>query len=147
MTRLAPYAEKFRLENLKGPGDARPTAVQIVQDQGLVDSPEWVGRVVLITGCSPGGLGPEVARAIRLTGADIYITSRDLVKGKQVVDELLADGKPGKVEVIQMELSSLESVRTAAAEFLRKSGNKLNVLINNAGKCLPTGGRITAGCT
>src|SRR4051794_38450266 len=108
MTRLAPYAEKFRLEKLKGPGDARPTAVQIVQDQGLVDSPEWVGRVVLITGCSPGGLGPEVARAIRLTGADIYITSRDLVKGKQVVDELLADGKPGKVEVIQMELSSLE---------------------------------------
>jgi NADP-dependent 3-hydroxy acid dehydrogenase YdfG len=38
-------------------------------------------RVVLITGCSPGGLGPETAKAIRLTSADIYITNRDINKG------------------------------------------------------------------
>lgn len=42
MPRLAPYAELFK--DPKGPGDARPTAVQIVQDQGLVASPEWTGR-------------------------------------------------------------------------------------------------------
>lgn len=133
MTRLAPYAEQHDLKNVKGPGDARPGAVQIVQDQGLVDSPDWAGRVVLVTGCSPGGLGPETAKAIHLTGADVFITSRDLAKGQQVVDEILADGKPGKVEAIQMDLGSLASIRTAAADFLRKSGNKLNVLILNAG--------------
>ncbi|KAJ3551269.1 hypothetical protein NPX13_g11401 [Xylaria arbuscula] len=104
MARIAPYAEEHKLENLKGPGDARPTAIQIIEHQGLVGDPAWSGRVVLITGCSPGGLGPETAKAIRLTGADVYITSRDLAKGKQVADELLADGKPGKVEVIQMDL-------------------------------------------
>ena len=91
-------------------------------------------RVVLVTGCSPGGLGPEVAKAIRLTGADIFITTRDVAKGTQVAQELLSDGKPGKVEVIQIDLSSLESVRAGAQDFLRKSGNKLNVLINNAGE-------------
>jgi NAD(P)-dependent dehydrogenase (short-subunit alcohol dehydrogenase family) len=49
----------------------------------------------------------------------------------------LADGKEaGKVEVLQMDLGSLESIRAAAQEFLRRSGNKLNVLINNAGKHL-----------
>ncbi|KAI0516982.1 short chain dehydrogenase [Xylaria bambusicola] len=133
MARIAPYAEQHKLENLKGPGDSRPTAVQIIEDQGLVADPTWSGRVVLITGCSPGGIGPETARAIRLTGADIYITSRELSKGKQVSDDLLADGKPGKVEVIQMDLSSLDSVRAAVKEFLQKSGNKLNILINNAG--------------
>ena len=90
-------------------------------------------RVVLVTGCSPGGLGPEVAKAIRLTGADIFITTRDIAKGKQVAQEL-SDGKPGKVEVIQIDLSSLESVRVGAQDFLHKSGNKLNVLINNAGE-------------
>lgn len=132
MARLAPYLEQHK--NLQGPGDARPTAIQIIEDQGLVASHSWTDRVVLITGCSPGGLGPETAKAIHLTGADVFITARDVAKGKQVAEEILADGKPGKVEVIQMDLGSLESVRAGAEEFLRKSGNKLNVLINNAGK-------------
>ncbi|KAI0201472.1 NAD(P)-binding protein [Astrocystis sublimbata] len=136
MSRIAPYAELFK--DPKGPGDDRPTAAQIVADQGLIDSPEWKGRVVLITGCSPGGLGPEAAKAIRLTGADIYITNRNINKGKQVAQELLADGKQaGKVEVLEMDLSSLGSIRAAAQEFLRMSGNKLNVLINNAGVMAP----------
>ncbi|KAK6949306.1 hypothetical protein Daesc_009381 [Daldinia eschscholtzii] len=131
MARLAPYLKQH--ENYSGPGDARPTATQIVEDQGLVSSPEWAGRVVLVTGCSPGGLGPETAKAIHLTGADVYMTVRDAAKGKQIADEILADGKPGKVEIIVMDLASLKSIRAGAEEFLRKSGNKLNVLINNAG--------------
>ncbi|KAI1393509.1 short-chain dehydrogenase [Hypoxylon trugodes] len=131
MVRIAPYAEQHK--DPQGPGDARPTASRIIEDQGLVASPSWTGRVVLVTGCSPGGLGPEVARAIHLTGADVFITVRDVAKGKQVAEEILADGKPGKVEVIKIDLSSLESIKAGAEEFLRKSGNKLNVLINNAG--------------
>lgn len=133
MARLAPYYEQHKLENVQGPGDSRPTAAQIINDQGLVDSPEWAGRIVLITGVSPGGLGVETAKAIHLTGADVYITTRNLAKGKEVAEEIRADGKPGKVDVIQLELDSLDSVRTGAADFLKKSGNKLNILINNAG--------------
>ncbi|KAL1858820.1 hypothetical protein Daus18300_009818 [Diaporthe australafricana] len=133
MARLAPYYEQHKLENVRGPGDSRPTAAQIIEDQGLTDSPEWAGRVVLITGVSPGGLGLETAKAIHLTGADVYITSRNLVKGKEIAEEIRADGKPGKVDVVQLELDSLDSVRTAASEFLLKSGSKLNILINNAG--------------
>ncbi|KAI1807074.1 NAD(P)-binding protein [Daldinia bambusicola] len=130
MARLAPYLEQHK--TYTGPGDARPTAIQIIEDQGLVSSSEWAGRVVLITGCSPGGLGPETAKAIHLTGADVYVTARDVAKGKQIAEEILADEKPGKVEVIVMDLASLKSVRKGAEEFLRKSGNKLNILINNA---------------
>lgn len=131
MTRLAPYIDQHKTP--QGPGDARPTAIQIIKDQNLIESNDWTGRVVLITGCSPGGLGPETAKAIHLTGADVFITSRDVTKGKQVAEEILTDGRPGKVEVIQMDLGSLENVRAGADEFLHKSGNKLNVLINNAG--------------
>ena len=69
MARIAPYAEQHKTP--KGPGDARPTAIQIIEDQGLVAGPSWTGRVVLITGCSAGGLGPETAKAMRLTGADV----------------------------------------------------------------------------
>ena len=131
MTRLAPYAEQH--QDPQGPGDARPTAVQIIKDQGLIASPSWAGRVVLITGCSAGGLGPETAKAIHLTGADVFITVRDVVKGRQIAEEISKDGMPGKVEVIQMDLGSLRSVRAGAEEFLRRSENKLNILINNAG--------------
>lgn len=38
----------------------------------------------------------------------------------------------GKVELLKLELDSLQSVREGAAEFLKRS-KQLNVLINNAG--------------
>ncbi|KAH6988835.1 short-chain dehydrogenase [Ilyonectria sp. MPI-CAGE-AT-0026] len=128
MSRLAPYLEQHK--TLNGPGDARPTAVQIIEDQGLVG--KWTGRVVFITGCSPGGIGPEAARAFHVAGADVFITVRDVAKGQQVAKDILSDGRPGKIEVIQMDLASLDSVRAGAKEFLSKS-KKLNVLLNNAG--------------
>lgn len=58
MARLAPCAEQHKIGNLNGPGDGRLTASQIVKDQGLVDSLEWVCRLVLIT-------------AARLVGSDL----------------------------------------------------------------------------
>ncbi|KAK2021692.1 short chain dehydrogenase [Colletotrichum zoysiae] len=128
MSRLAPYAEQH--SKTTGPGDSRPTSIQVVQDQGLVG--KWAGKVAIVTGCSPGGLGPETARALHVAGADVYITVRDVAKGHQVANDILSDGKPGKVGVIELDLGSLESVRRAANEFLGKS-DRLNVLINNAG--------------
>lgn len=38
----------------KGPGDARPTALTVVKDEGLVG--QLVGKVFLVTGASSGGL-------------------------------------------------------------------------------------------
>lgn len=131
MARLAPYAEVHKAP--QGPGDGRPTASNIIEDQGLHEGNPWRGKTVLNTGCSPESLGEEAAKAIHLTGADIFITVRDVAAGKTVAKNILADGKPGKVEVITMELDSLESVKTAAAAFLAKS-DKLHVLINNAGE-------------
>ena len=128
MSRLAPYLEQHK--SVDGPGDARPTALQVVQDQDVAG--KWTGRVALVTGCSPGGLGLETARAMHATGADVYITVRDVAKGAQVAEDILSDGKPGKVEVIALDLSSLDSVRACAATF-RKKSDRLNVLINNAG--------------
>ena len=132
MAQLNPYAEPHR--NPQGPGDARPTAAQVVQDQNL----DWTGKVVLITGCSPGGLGPETAKAIHLTRADVFITSRSASKGREIADEILTDGRPGKVEVVEMELGSFSSIRTGAEDFSSKAGGKLNVLITNAGSSCNT---------
>ncbi|KAJ4258748.1 hypothetical protein NW762_007835 [Fusarium torreyae] len=124
MARLAHYLEEH--ETLNGPGDARPTATQIIKDQDFVG--KWSGRIVLVTGCFPGGIGPEAARAFHVAGADVFITVRDINK------DILADWKPGKIEVIQMDLASIDSVIAGAEEFLSKSKSKrLNVLVKNAG--------------
>ena len=44
-------------QNAGGPGDARPTALGIVQDEGLEG--KLADKVIFITGCS-SGLGTEL---------------------------------------------------------------------------------------
>ena len=118
-------------DSTDGPGDARPTAMQIIKDEGL--SGKLEGKVFLITGAN-SGIGVETARAIHATGADVYMTSRNRENGHKVASEIMASnsGSKGKIDVLQLQLDSLQSVRECAADFLSRS-KRLNVLINNAG--------------
>jgi NAD(P)-dependent dehydrogenase (short-subunit alcohol dehydrogenase family) len=125
---LAPYAVDH--ENPNGPGDARPTALKIIRDQGLDGN--LVGKTFFVSG-GTNGIGVETARAIHATGADVYITGQNRERGVEVAEDIAADGKPGKVEFLEMRLGSLESVRETAKKFLEVSGGKVNVLITNAG--------------
>ena len=115
---------------LKGPGDARPTALQIVEDEGLTG--KLTDKVFLITGVS-SGIGIETLRAIYATGAHVIGTVRNLEKGKAVVEEIERDtASKGKITLVLMDNESLESVRKAAAE-IKQLTDKLNVAIFNAG--------------
>jgi NAD(P)-dependent dehydrogenase (short-subunit alcohol dehydrogenase family) len=118
------YAEAHKAP--AGPGDSRPTAQDIVKDQDIVG--KWTDKVVLITGCS-SGIGIDTAAAMKLTGAKVYMAVRDMEKGKKVLKDIL---EPGKAELLQLDLTSLASVRACATAFQAKE-SKLNVLINNAG--------------
>ena len=64
----------------------------------------------------------------------MFITVRDLQKGQTALKDILGNPKSsqGKVDLLQLDLSSLQSVRDCAADFLSKS-KTLNLLINNAG--------------
>ncbi len=64
----------------------------------------------------------------------MFITVRDLQKGQTALKDILGNSKSsqGKVDLLQLDLNSLQSVRDCAADFLSKS-KTLNVLINNAG--------------
>lgn len=85
------------------------------------------GKRVLVTGVS-AGLGVETARVLAAHGAEVTGTARDLAKAKRALDEAGA----GPVELIQMDLASLDSVR-AAAEQLVADGRKFDLVIANAG--------------
>lgn len=85
-------------------------------------------QVFLLTGSS-GGIGIETGRALAATGGKVNLGVRDLEKGEQALKEIL---EPGRVELLELDVGSLESIRTAAKTFLSKS-TQLNVLVNNAG--------------
>lgn len=126
---LAPYAADH--EDSNGPGDARPTALKIIRDEKHDGA--LAGKVFFITG-GTNGIGVETARAIHVTGADVYITGQNRERGDATVTSIIGDGKPGKVVFLEMYLDSLQNVRDTAKKFLGLSGGKLNVLITNAGK-------------
>lgn len=111
----------------KGPGDDRPTALQIIKDEHRED--DLNDKVVFITGCS-SGLGVETARAMKATGATLFVTARNLEKARLALGDLL-DGE--RVQLLKLDLESFDSVRACVAEFKAKSGGNLNILIENAG--------------
>jgi NAD(P)-dependent dehydrogenase (short-subunit alcohol dehydrogenase family) len=104
------YAASHEAPN--GPGDSRPTALQIIKDEGLEG--KFADKVFLITGCS-SGIGIETARALSKTGARIFVTARDTQKAKAALGDLL---ESNQVHLLALDLSSLASVRACAAEFL-----------------------------
>ncbi|KAK3324438.1 hypothetical protein B0T19DRAFT_230508 [Cercophora scortea] len=120
---MARYAEAHA--SPKGPGDARPTALQIIKDEGLEG--KLSDKVMLITGTS-AGIGIETARALAATGAKLFLAVRNLEKGKAACADFL---EPGRVELLELDTSKLASVRACAAAFLEKS-SQLNVLVCNA---------------
>lgn len=110
----------------EGPGDSRPTALQVVKDEGMEGKLE--GKVIVITGTS-SGLGIETARALSATGATLYLTARNVTKAKAALADI---SEPGRTEFVEMDLESFESVRAAAMAILAKT-DRVNILINNAG--------------
>jgi hypothetical protein len=81
-TQYKPYAKQH--EDPKGPGDARPTALQVIEDDGLVG--KLSDKVIIITGCT-AGLGIETARALHATGAKLFLTVRNKEKGEAVIQD------------------------------------------------------------
>ncbi|KAE9372113.1 NAD(P)-binding protein [Stipitochalara longipes BDJ] len=130
---MAPITSRYVSSHIspKGPGDARPTATQVIQDEELMD--KWAGKTVLVTGANDT-TGLETARALHLTGARTFLTTRSAEKGAVAVQSIIDSngGEKAGVEAITMELSDLSSVRNAAREFMSRS-KSLNILVCNAG--------------
>lgn len=117
---------------------AKTTAIEIVK--GL--NAKLDDKVVLITGVTSGrrtetvylffgpfpGIGIETARALAVAKARVFITARDVTRGKEVAEDIKRTTGNDRVEVLQVDLTSLESVRHLAEQF-RKHHLPLNLLI------------------
>jgi NAD(P)-dependent dehydrogenase (short-subunit alcohol dehydrogenase family) len=98
---------------------------------GAADIPDQRGRVAVVTGAN-GGLGLETARALAGAGATVVMASRNQVKTAGAVEDIRAGAPDATLEVVELDLGSLASVR-AAAEQILAAHPTLDLLVNNAG--------------
>ncbi|GAB2296829.1 Short-chain dehydrogenase TIC 32, chloroplastic [Dionaea muscipula] len=89
------------------------------------------GLTAIVTGAS-SGIGVETARVLALRGAHVIMAVRNVNAGNEVKQAILEEIPSAKVDVMELDLSSLESVRHFASEYI-SSRRPLNLLINNAG--------------
>jgi len=88
--------------------------------------PDQRGRVAIVTGGNTG-LGFETVRMLAAHGAAVVLAVRDVEKGKQAAARM-----GGDVIVQELDLTSLDSIRSAATD-LRAAHERIDLLINNAG--------------
>ena len=99
------------------------------------DVPGQQGRLAVVTGANTG-LGFETAQALATRRASVVLAVRNVEKGKQAAARIAAAAPGATVTVQELDLSSLDSVRAAAAE-LRAGHPRIDLLICNAGVMYP----------
>ena len=91
--------------------------------------PDQSGRTAVVTGAN-SGLGLVTARGLARAGASVVLACRDVRKGEAAAAEIGAAVPGARLEVAELDLSSLASVRRFAAAL---GVGELALLINNAG--------------
>ncbi|KAL7919064.1 NAD(P)-binding protein [Trichoderma austrokoningii] len=83
-------------------------------------------KYVLITGCSPGGIGNALAREFHSRGLHVIATARN----PDVLRELEALG----MSAVQLDVTNQDSLNRAKHEVAQITGGRLDILVNNAGR-------------
>lgn len=102
------------------------------------------GKRVLIAGVS-AGIGVETARTLAAHGAEVVGAARDLKKAKAATDAALGERTGGGIiELVELDLASLASVR-ACADKLLADGQSFDFVICNAGVMASPYGKTADG--
>ncbi len=80
---------------------------------------------ILITGCS-SGIGLDVARGLQQQGWRVFATARR-------AEDVASLQAQGFIDALQLNVDDSQSIRTALAEVLQRTGGTLHALFNNAG--------------
>ena len=105
---------------------------------------DLTGKRILVTGVS-AGLGVETARALVAHGAHVVGAARNLDKARAATEPVLAQAASGgSLELVELDLASLASVR-ACADALVAAGQPFDVVIANAGVMATPKGQTVDG--
>ncbi|CZR63966.1 related to 1-acyldihydroxyacetone-phosphate reductase [Phialocephala subalpina] len=87
---------------------------------------EIAKKSVLITGCSPGGIGHALAREFHSKGLHVIATARDKI--------VLADLEELGMTTLSLDVTNTDNIREAKTEVEKLTGGRLDILVNNAGR-------------
>lgn len=93
--------------------------------------PDQHGRLALVTGGN-SGIGYEAALALAGRGAQVLLAVRSAQRGQEAAARIRRTHPQAAVEVVELDLASLASVRRLAESLLQRRAG-LDLLINNAG--------------
>ena len=93
--------------------------------------PDLTGKVMIVTGAN-SGIGFEEAKEFARKGAQVIMACRSMDKAQDAMYKILGEIPDARVEIMQLDLASLNSVRQFAEAFKLKY-DRLDVLVNNAG--------------
>lgn len=97
--------------------------------------PDQTGRRIVVTG-SNSGTGKEAATRLAAAGASVVLAVRATAKGDAAAAEIRAAHPQADVEVRELDLADLASVRRFA-EGIVGDDRPIDVLVNNAGVMAP----------
>ncbi|XP_043722715.1 short-chain dehydrogenase TIC 32, chloroplastic-like isoform X2 [Telopea speciosissima] len=111
----------------KGPSGFSATSTADEVTQGI----DGTGLTAIVTGAS-SGIGAETARVLALRGVHVIMAVRNTASGNNVKGTFVEDLPTAKVDVMELDLCSMASIRKFASDFTSMS-LPLNILVNNAG--------------
>lgn len=95
------------------------------------DIPDLHGKTAVVTGAN-GGLGLASAKALAGHGAHVVMAARNQTKAASARDEILAAHPDASLEIVELDLGSLASVK-AAADAIAAKHTRIDILMCNAG--------------
>ncbi|KAF4458092.1 1-acylglycerone phosphate reductase [Fusarium austroafricanum] len=81
---------------------------------------------VLITGCSPGGIGHSLVKEFHRQGCHVIAT----VRNTDMIKDLEAPG----ISVVPLEVTDSRSIAECKEKVAELTGGRLDILVNNAGR-------------
>ncbi len=85
-------------------------------------------QVVLVTGCTEGGIGYELCKAFARANCRVFASARKL--------ESMGGLPELGIETLQLDVTCADSRKAAVKEVTAKAG-RIDILVNNAGMGLP----------
>lgn len=83
-------------------------------------------KSVLITGCTPGGIGHSLAQEFKSKGLRVFATARKAESISALEDQ--------GIETLSLEVSNPTSINALKDEIQSRTDGKLDILVNNAGR-------------
>ncbi|MEV5574592.1 oxidoreductase [Spirillospora sp. NPDC052269] len=119
------------------------TQSRLRQPWSAADIGDQSGRTAVVTGANTG-VGFHVAKALAEHGATVVLACRDTAKAADAFARITADVPSAAVTTLALDLASQSAVREAA-DRLRTTHPRVDLLINNAGVMWAPRGRTVDG--